>query len=94
MVLIWVFLCGVFVFLCVGFMWFNLFLFIGYKCKYYEFKDVKEVLSGYGKFKSKIIRFKYKFVYDFVGLVNGKRLVKRVLEKKFILYLLRIVGEW
>lgn len=61
---------------------------------YIEDKDVKEVLSGYGKFKSKIIRFKYKFDYDFVGLVNGKRLVKRVLEKKFILYLLRIVGEW
>ena len=61
---------------------------------YIEDKDVKEALSGYGKFKSKIIRLKYKSDHDLAGLVNGKRSVKRVLEKKSIPYLLRIAGEW
>ena len=61
---------------------------------YIEDKDVKEVLSGYGKFKSKIIRLKYKSDHDLAGLVNGKRSVKRVLEKKSIPYSLRIAGEW
>lgn len=61
---------------------------------YIKDKDVKEALSGYGKFKSKIIRLKYKSDHDLAGLVNGKRSVKRVLEKKSIPYSLRIAGEW
>ena len=60
---------------------------------YIEDKDVKEALSGYGKFKSKIIRLKYKSDHDLAGLVNGKRSVKRVLEKKSIPYSLRIAGN-
>ena len=75
-------------------MWFNSSPSIGHKCKHHEPKDVKEALSGYGKFKSKIIRLKYKSDHDLAGLVNGKRSVKRVLEKKSIPYSLRIAGEW
>ena len=79
-------------------MWFNSSPSIGHNCKHHEPKIVHRGLRCIGspewirKFKSKIIRLKYKSDHDLAGLVNGKRSVKRVLEKKSIPYSLRIAG--
>ena len=56
--------------------------------------EVKEVLSQYGEIRGEVIRLKYKKDHAFVGLENGNRLVKMLLEKKSIPYSLRVCGEW
>lgn len=57
-------------------------------CLYVEDEEVKLVLSEYGEFKSEVICLKYKVDYELVGFENGNCLVKIILEKFLILYLL------
>jgi len=61
---------------------------------YIEDDEFKKVLSQYGEIKREVIRLKYKVDLAFAGLENGNRLVKVLLEKKTIPYLLRIGDEW
>lgn len=63
-------------------------------CLYVDDEEGKFVLSEYGEFKSDVICFEYKIDYDLVGLENGNWLVKMVLDKLLIVYLLCIGGEW
>ena len=61
---------------------------------YVDDEKVIEVLSEFGEIKSDVIRLKYKADHDVAGLENGNSLVRMVLSKVSIPYLLRIDRQW